>query len=142
MPQITIRNNETALIRIAEEMPDNLGWCAEQYSRFEVTTGPASQKVQQRDLNLCLRDMIAEERTDQREAWTPRRSRDFQLRLRQTLHEQGQRIWSDKTIIRVMAHLKTFDHQQVPPFLSAPPPHSPALTLSSGGPKYLEASRR
>jgi site-specific recombinase XerD len=108
MLQITMRKNAATLIRMSEEMPDGLGWWAEQYFRFEVTTSPASQKVQQRDLNLFLRYIITEERTDQREAWTPRLSRDFQLHLRQTLNAQGQRVWSDKTIIRVMAHLKTF----------------------------------
>ncbi len=108
MPQITMRNDETALIRLSEAMPDGVGWWAEQYFQFEVTTSPASQKVQQRDLKRFLRYLIAEEHTDQREAWTPRLSRDFQLHLRQTLNVQGQRVWSDKTIIRVMAHLKTF----------------------------------
>ncbi len=108
MPQITMRNDETALIRLSEAMPDGVGWWAEQYFQFEVTTSPASQKVQQRDLKRFLRYLIAEEHTDQREAWTPRLSRDFQRHLRQTLNVQGQRVWSDKTIIRVMAHLKTF----------------------------------
>lgn len=108
VPQITMRNSETALIQISAAMPDGLQWWVEQYFRFEVTTSPASQKVQQRDLHLFLRYMVAEERTDQRDAWTPRLSRDFQLHLQQTMHEHGRRVWSDKTIIRVMAHLKTF----------------------------------
>ena len=54
VPQITIGNSETALIQLSEHMPDGLGWWTEQYFRFEVTTSPASQKVQRRDLQLFL----------------------------------------------------------------------------------------
>ena len=106
--QNTIRNNDTALIQFSEEMPDGLDWWMEQYFRFEVTTAPSSQKVQRRDLNLFLRFILAEEGTCLRLAWTPRLSKDFQLRLQQTVNPQGQRQWSDRSIIRVMAHLKTF----------------------------------
>jgi integrase len=108
LPQITIGNSETALIQLAEDMPDGLGWWAEQYFRFEVTTSPASQKVQRRDLALFLQYIVAEERTEQRVAWTPRLSRDFQLRVQRTVNDQGRRVWSDKTLLRMMAHLKTF----------------------------------
>jgi integrase len=89
-------------------MPDGLGWWAEQYFRFEVTTSPASQKVQRRDLASFLQYMVAEERTEQRVAWTPRLSRDFQLHVQRTVNDQGRRVWSDKTLLRIMAHLKTF----------------------------------
>ena len=71
LPQITIGNSETDLIQLAEAMPDGLGWWVEQYFRFEVTTSPASQKVQRRDLALFLQYMTTEESTDQRVAWTP-----------------------------------------------------------------------
>jgi integrase len=108
MPQITRGNSETALIQIADNMPDGLRWWAEQYFRFEVTTSPASQKVQRRDLELFLRYMLTEERTDQRVAWTPRLARDFQRHLQQVINAQGRRAWSEKTVIRITAHLKTF----------------------------------
>ena len=108
LPQITIGNSETALIQLAENMPDGLGWWVEQYFRFEVTTSPASQKVQRRDLALFLHYMTTEESTDQRVAWTPRVSRDFQLHVQKTVQDQGRRVWSDKTMLRIMAHLKTF----------------------------------
>ena len=52
--------------------------------------------------------MTTEERTAQRVAWTPRLSRDFQLHIQRTVHDQGRRVWSDKTLLRIMAHLKTF----------------------------------
>ena len=77
LPQITIGNSETDLDSLAEDMPDGLDWWAEQYFRFEVTTSPASQKVQRRDLALFLHYMTTEERTDQRVAWTPRLSTGF-----------------------------------------------------------------
>ena len=50
-----------------------------------MTTSPASQQVQRRDLGLFLRYMAAEEGTDQRIAWTPRLARAFQQHLQQTL---------------------------------------------------------
>jgi len=34
LPQITIGNSETALIQLAENMPDGLGWWVKQYFRF------------------------------------------------------------------------------------------------------------
>src|SRR2546421_4296166 len=108
VPQITIGNNTTALIHLSDDLPDDLTWWVEQYFRFEVTTSPASQKVQRRDLALFLRYMRAEERHDQRAAWTPRLSRAFQLHLQCALTLQGTRTWSDKTIVRILAHLKTF----------------------------------
>jgi integrase len=106
--QNTRRNSEVLLIRLPEDAPDGLTWWLEQYFRFEVTTAPSSQKVQRRDLDLFLRYMRTEEKTDARAAWTPRLSRDFQTYLQRMLKDGGGRAWSDKTIIRVMAHLKTF----------------------------------
>jgi hypothetical protein len=60
-PQIAIGKSETTLIHIAKDMPDGLHWWAEQYFHFEVTTSPASQKVQRRDLALFLHYMMTEE---------------------------------------------------------------------------------
>jgi hypothetical protein len=108
MSQKTIGNNPTALIRLADDLPDDLPWWVDQYFQFEVTTSPTSQKVQRRDLALFLRYIRAEEHHDQRAVWTPRLSRAFQLHLQRALTPQGTRTWSDKTIIRILAHLKTF----------------------------------
>jgi site-specific recombinase XerD len=80
----------------------------EQYLQHAVTTSPASQQVQRRDLGLFLRYLQSEEGTDQRLAWTPRLARAFQQHLGQTLTPEGRRAWSDKTIQRILAHLKTF----------------------------------
>ncbi len=108
MPQKTIGNNTTALIHFSDDLPNELTWWVEQYFQCEVTTSPASQKVQRRDLALFLRYLRAEERHDQRAAWTPRLSRAFHLHMQRTLTPQGTRTWSEKTIIRILAHLKTF----------------------------------
>ena len=43
-----------------------------------------------------------------RSAWTPRVGRDFLGALQGTCNEDGSRRWSDRTINRMMAHLKTF----------------------------------
>ena len=59
-----------------------------------------------RDLGLFLRSLQREEGTDERLA--PRLARTFQHRLRQTLTPAGHRAWSDKTIQRILAPLKTF----------------------------------
>ena len=64
--------------------------------------------MQSRDLGLFLRYMQAEEGHDQRMAWTPRLSRAFHLHLQRALTPQGTRTWSEKTIIQILAHLKTF----------------------------------
>jgi integrase len=54
------------------------------------------------------RQAEAEEGTDQRIAWTPRLARAFHQHLQQTLTPTGRRAWSDRTIRRILAHLKTF----------------------------------
>jgi integrase len=106
--QNTIRNENQPLLTLPTDASDDLEWWMQQYFHLAVTTSPASQKVQRRDLTLFLRYIRLEEGTDLRHAWTPRLSRDFQQHLQHTLDEHGQRLWSDKTIIRILAHLKTF----------------------------------
>ena len=108
MAQNTARKNSGALVPRRAVGPDGLGWWVEQYFRHAVTTSPASQQVQRRDLRLFLRYLQAEDGTDQRLAWTPRLARAFQQHLRQTLTPEGRRAWSDKTIQRILAHCKTF----------------------------------
>jgi site-specific recombinase XerD len=106
--QNTARKNSEALVPRRAGGQDSLGWWVEQYLQHAVTTSPASQRVQRRDLGLFLRYLQTEEGTDQRLAWTPRLARAFQQHLRQTLTPEGRRAWSDKTVQRILAHLKTF----------------------------------
>lgn len=101
------RKSESALIRVPEAFPDTLVWWVEQYFRFEVTTSLSSQKVQRRDLQLFINYMIEEEGTDKRVAWSPRLSKALKDYLRVEMVD-GKRRRSDRTINRVMAHLKTF----------------------------------
>jgi site-specific recombinase XerD len=106
--QNTTRNVDEVWQPLLTDPADGLAWWAEHYFRLAVTTAPASQQVQRRDLALFLRYLQSEEGSDLRLAWTPRLSRAFHSHLQHTLDEQGRRHWSDATIIRILAHLKTF----------------------------------
>lgn len=106
-PQIVAGNDKQSLIRIEEGLPDTVSWWLEQYFRFEVTTGESSQKVQRRDFQLFLDFMFREEGDDRRVAWSPRLSKGFQDNLRREKVE-GRLRWNDRTVNRIMAHLKTF----------------------------------
>ena len=91
----------------------------------------ASPQVQHRDLGLFLRSLQRAEGTDERLA--PRLARPFQPHLRQTVTPAGHRAWSDKTLQRILAPLKTFapwvhTHQPCP--LGHP---IAAITLSALG---------
>jgi integrase len=108
VPQIVAGNDKNALIRIERDSPDTISWWLEQYFRFEVTTSASSQKVQRRDFQLFLDFMFSEEKTERRIAWSPRLSKSFQDYLRREKAGGGQRRWNDRTVHRVMAHLKTF----------------------------------
>lgn len=106
VPQKASRKNSETLIRIPERIPDTISWWVEQYFRFEVTTAESSQKVQQRDLGLFISYMLDEEGRDDRIAWSPRLSKAFQNYLKKET-VAGKRRWSDRTVNRIMAHLKT-----------------------------------
>jgi integrase len=108
MLQITSGKKNQALIKVENGFPDTLDLWAEGYFQFEVTTAPSSRKVQKRDLKLFLEFMDQEEGTLRREQWTPRLSKAFVEWLRHFNQANGQRRWNDKTINRILAHLKTF----------------------------------
>lgn len=74
---------------------------------FEVTTAPSSRAVQRRDIGLFLDFLAMEEGGLARPLWTPRASRAFLDHLRGAL-VNGRRRWNDRTINRILAHLKTF----------------------------------
>ena len=73
-----------------------------------MTTAQSSRAVQRRDLGRFLRFMQAEERSDDRSLWTSRLSRAFLDALHKELDADGSRRFSDRTIARIAAHLKTF----------------------------------
>ena len=105
--QIAQRNNYTDLIT-PEAGSDFLNIWLELYFDIEVTTLPSSRKIQRRDLNLFIDFMLDAEKTDYRIKWTPRLSADFKNYLQTVFESNGKRRWGDKTINRILAHVKTF----------------------------------
>lgn len=108
MNQNITRNDSAAIIEVKKGVPDCIGFWLEAYFRFEVNTSPTSRKVQKRDLGLFLNFMLDVEGCDDRVAWSPRLSRAFKDYLRLTLNKNEKRRWGDRTINRILAHLKTF----------------------------------
>lgn len=106
MQQNTTRNKSGALIEVKEGFPDRISFWAEAYFQFEATTGEKSRKVQKRDLELFVKFMQAEEGADDRVRWTPRLSATFKEYLKSG--ENSKRPYKDRTVNRILAHLKTF----------------------------------
>ena len=106
--QNTTQNNSVALIEIKNGFPDTISFWIEAYFRHEVTTSESSQKVQRRDLTLFRDFLLSETGSDQRRFWTPRLSKAFKDRLKKVEWRKGKIGYSDRTINRTMAHLKTF----------------------------------
>ena len=100
--------NNSSLIVIPENAPDGLRIWSRWYFDHAVTSVARSQKEQRRDLSLFIQYMEQTEKTDARSMWTPRLSESFKDHLKGSLHEDGSRHWSDRTINRVLTHLKTF----------------------------------
>lgn len=114
------------LVTLPVNLSGSLSWWVSQYFKFEVTTAESSQAVQRRDLALFLSYCKEESAVDDLAAWTPRLSRSFQERLRKQMEVKGgeaKRRYSDRTINRVMAHLKTFSKwvHKLKPFVLGDP---------------------
>ena len=103
--QIATPKNIPALVGAIH---DDLRQWVDLYFATQVTTSPRSQKEQKRDLQLFLRYLQQEFGNTFRSTWSPRISRDFLTALQNTFTEDGSRKWSDRTINRLTAHLKTF----------------------------------
>jgi len=89
----------------------------EAYFRFEVSTLESSQREQRRDLELFLAFMQREVGSDDCAWWVPRLTHSFRVALQNTLNADGTRRWNDRTVNRILAHLKTFGrwvHQHQP----------------------------
>jgi hypothetical protein len=87
---------------------DSLSGWLQAYFAVEVTTAASSRAVQRRDLGRFLSFMQREEGSDDRALWTSRLSRAFFDALHKELDADGSRRFSDRTIARIAAHLKTF----------------------------------
>ncbi len=86
---------------------DDLKQWAVWYFEHEVTTAESSQRAQHSDLKLFFAWLTSVHGTTQRDLWTPRAAGDFQKHMQST-YTDNKRQWSDNTINRVTAHLKTF----------------------------------
>lgn len=103
------KNDQNALAKLfgPEKLPDTVSAWAEIYFRIEVTTSARSRREQQRDLQLFIDFLFRTIGKEDRLTWTPRLSRAFMEYLQKET-VAGKRRWSDRTINRVLAHLKTF----------------------------------
>ena len=105
--EIIVRNRFTALLAPDQEN-DFLRLWYDMYFEIEVTTKKSSQQVQARDLNLLVAFLIDATGSDHRLNWTPRESGEFKNYLQLVFDETGKRRWNDRTINRIIAHVKTF----------------------------------
>lgn len=129
---------KSELVRLPADSAESLLWWVEQYFKFEVTTAKSSQLVQRRDMALFLQYVELESGGDAVKSWTPRLSRSFQDSLRKQIEvrkEKTVRRFSDRTINRVIAHLKTFSkwiHKLKPFPLGDPMAKLASLSVGSG----------
>ncbi len=107
-PKAVQRATPKNLPVLLSETEDDLRRWAEIYFETQVTTSPRSQKEQKRDLSLFLRFMEQKAGNTHRSSWSPRVTRDLLTALQNTVKDDGSRKWSDRTINRMSAHLKTF----------------------------------
>jgi site-specific recombinase XerD len=134
-PQTAIRKNVDALTALAEDVPaDSLARWLEAYLALEATTAASSRKVQRRDMERFLAFMRLEEKSDERARWTPRLSAAFVEALRNEVDQNGRRRYADRTIARVLAHLKTWSKwvNRHAPFPLGDPMHK--VKVSMGAP--------
>lgn len=117
--QITLRKSLAAAVGAERRLRD---WI-EAYFAVEVTTLDSSRKVQRRDLELFVRFFEGETKSTAIDNWTPRLSQAFLNSLRGTVKQSGGRQWNDRTINRVLAHIKTFSKwvEKVRPFALGDP---------------------
>jgi integrase len=78
------------------------------YFQYEVTTMKSSRKVQRRDLATFLNFMVQEAGDDKLMNWTPRLSQAFKTWLQKEMNGDDARRWNDRSVNRILAHLKTF----------------------------------
>lgn len=134
-PQTAIRENLDAVPALAEEVPaDSLARWLEAYLALEATNAASSRKVQRRDLERFLAFMRLEEKSDERARWMPRLSAAFVEALRNEVGQNGLRRYADRTIARVLAHLKTWSKwiNRHAPFPLGHPMHK--VKVSMGAP--------
>jgi hypothetical protein len=95
------------LIAVKNGFPDTISFWIEAYFGYEVTTSVSSQKVQKRDLALFRDFMIDDCGREDRSLWSPRLSKAFADHLKKKNPAKGRGGYSDRTVNRILAHLKT-----------------------------------
>jgi integrase len=105
--QNATQNNFGNLIEVKKDFPDTISFWIAAYFRFEVTTSKSSRKVQKRDLALFGDFMLEDSGREDRPLWTPRLSKALADHLKKKDPAKGRAGYSDRTINRILAHLKT-----------------------------------
>ena len=96
-------------IQLKEKLPDTLTNWMRFYFELEVTTSSGSQKMQRFDLELLINYMKQDLGREERKLWTSRFSKSFVEYLKSVIDERRKkRRWNDRSINRILAHLKTF----------------------------------
>lgn len=105
--ELDIANNSGGILAVHGLKSDSLTEWGNAYFLHAVTTSENSQREQKRDLTLFFQFMNDKEGSLERLRWTPRLSKSFVSYL-QKEKKDSRRRWSDATINRIVAHLKTF----------------------------------
>ncbi len=105
--QIAPHKNYSSPVVSPTGVNDDLRQWAEWYFEYEVTTAASSRKAQRSDMELFFRYLEATFGNTECRHWTPRTAANFQKHMQST-YENDKRRWSDNTINRVTASLKTF----------------------------------
>lgn len=106
--QIAIANSSGLSVPPTGSDSDRLSVWAAAYFRYRITTAPRSQKEQARDIAHLLSFLVSSMGNDQRLSWTPRASKALVDALRAQIRPDGKRRFSDRTVNRLIASLKTF----------------------------------
>jgi len=137
MPGQNVIRNESGRVpahRDRSPRRDGLARWADAYLELAATTAASSRAVQRRDIERFIAFMRQVEGTDARERWTPRLAAAYRDALRGELDDAGRPRYGDRTIARMLAHLKTFArwiHGHAPFPLGEPMAN---LSVSAGAP--------
>lgn len=147
-PHNASRNDKSPVSRIPASASDTLAWWVAAYFETEVTTAASSRKVQRRDLELFVGFATEVEGVAERALWSLRLTRAFQNYLRSSAIDDAGRKRGDRTVSRILAHVKTFARwvHRVRPFPLGDPVEKIKLPKVGNGLKVeralTEAERR
>ncbi|MBM2816604.1 MAG: Site-specific integrase [Ignavibacteria bacterium] len=112
------RNNRKALMDLSYDFHDTLDEWLVKYFDFEVSTTGESSKIKKHDISIFLEYLQNSAGSLNRNAWTHKVSRNFYQYLKTKTDVNGHLLWSDRTINRILSHLKTFSKwiHKVKPF--------------------------